>query len=236
METRHLVAPLEIKEFDDEKGTFKGYGSVFGVVDSYGDIVVKGAFNQSISNRNPRSVKLLWQHDASKPIGVYEKIYEDDHGLVVHGKLLVNDVTLAKEAYALLKSGALDGLSIGFKVAKDGLEITKEGNTLLKSIDLWEVSLVTFPANQDATVIGIKQKISTMNKRDLEHHLREVAGFSLREAKALISQGYAGLHRDVAQSDESEILAKLKNLESIMRIEHVRSSNASSGTAHSNIC
>ena len=183
-----LDYPLEIREVRDD-GTFTGYGSVFGNVDAYGDSVQPGAFAKSLKNKTPA---LLWQHDSSQPIGVWEDIKEDEHGLLMRGRLLVGKVARATEARELLKAGAISGLSIGYvpvewdyvKTPKDGDEKAQSRVRRLKEIDLWEVSLVTFPANDAARVTGVKN-LATI--QDVEENLRD-AGYSRTEAKSLISR------------------------------------------------
>ncbi len=142
---------LEVKSLD-KKGFFSGYASVFGVIDNHDDIILRGAFSESLEE-NPE-IKLLWQHRADEPIGIFTHIEEDDEGLYVEGQLLF-EVERAREAYALLKTGALKGLSIGFKVTD--FEIDGEtGVRIIKKAELFEISLVTFPANDSAKVISVK--------------------------------------------------------------------------------
>ena len=185
-----LDYPLEIREVRED-GTFTGYGSVFGNVDAYGDIVEAGAFAKSIEKKKPA---LLWQHDPTQPIGVWEEISEDKHGLLMRGRLLIGKVAKATEARELLKAGAISGLSIGYmpvrweydKAPKEGSDDEKSRSRVrrLKEIDLWEVSLVTFPANDAARVTGVKN-LATI--QDVEENLRD-AGYSRTEAKGLISR------------------------------------------------
>lgn len=128
-------------------GRFTGYASLFERADAAGDRVARGAFARSLQERGPRrvgephGVKLLWQHQAGAPIGVWERIGEDDRGLRVSGRLLL-ELQAGREAAALLAAGALDGLSIGFQTRR--AEALAGGRRLL-DVDLWEVSLVTFP-------------------------------------------------------------------------------------------
>src|SRR5690606_21906281 len=140
MKLKHLDVPFEVKEVAED-GTFTGYGSVFGVKDAYDEIVVPGAFSESIEQRKPA---LLWQHRSGEPIGVYEEVREDSVGLHLKGKLALKTARGA-EAYELLKMDALSGLSIGFVTREDSFD-QKTGIRTLKKVDLWEVSLVTFPA------------------------------------------------------------------------------------------
>lgn len=209
MEIKRTVGPLEIKAIDDSTGRFEGYGSVFGNVDSYGDIVVKGAFTDFLQNNAAKNVKLLWQHDSAQPIGTYDQIYEDEKGLYVKGNLLVNDVAKAREAYALLKSGAISGLSIGYSINHDGVRIGDDGYNYLTDLKLWEISVVTFPANNAAQVDAIKRAYEIHTIRDFERHLREV-GFSQQKAKAIAANGFkkAIEHRD----DDQELMLSLSKL------------------------
>ncbi|SEA23219.1 HK97 family phage prohead protease [Rubrimonas cliftonensis] len=126
---------------DAEPGLIEGYASLFGVIDEGGDEVAPGAFAASLQRRGT-SVKLLWQHDPMQPIGVWNALGEDDRGLRVSGRLLP-DVRRGAEAAALLSAGAIDGLSIGYRVIR--AEKRQGGGRRLLEIDLWEVSLVTFP-------------------------------------------------------------------------------------------
>ena len=191
METKTLS--LELKA--DDAGTVEGYGSVFGGVDTYGDRIVPGAFAKSLTVRKP---KMLWQHNMDKPIGVWDEIVEDDKGLRLKGRLAATPQ--AQEARELVKMGAMDGLSIGFRTTSDEME----GNTrLLKEIDLWEVSFVTIPADSAATLTGIKAQ---KTESEVEEALRSI-GLSRREAKAFIANGWAGVigkrEADAMQADET---------------------------------
>jgi uncharacterized protein len=178
---------LELKA-EGEEGEFTGYGSVFEVVDSQGDKIAKGAFTKSLMSRMP---KMLWQHDMGEPIGKWTEAREDAKGLYLRGKLSLG-VARARDAYALMKDGALEGLSIGFRVPSGGM--AREGNMrLLKEIDLWEVSLVTIPALSVAMVDGIKS--GEFTEEDLEDLLRR-NGFSRTTAKAVVARGFDG-YRDV---------------------------------------
>ena len=120
MDRKTYQFPLQLKSIE-ENGFFAGYASVFNVEDNHNDIILSGAFGKSLSKKHyGKDIKLLWQHKADEPIGVFTKIVEDDLGLYVEGKLLL-DVQRASEAYALLKSGVVKGLSIGFIVKQWGM-------------------------------------------------------------------------------------------------------------------
>lgn len=146
---------LQIKAAGDD-GTVEGYGSVFGVRDNYDDVIAKGAFVQSLKDHKAAGTMpaMLWQHDADKPIGVWTEMVEDEKGLRIKGQLAMETVK-GKEAHALLKMGALNGLSIGFMSKEWAYDRDTEVRTLT-AIDLWEVSLVTFPANEKARVTNVK--------------------------------------------------------------------------------
>ena len=148
-----------LKVTDDHE--IAGYASLFGECDQGGDIVEKGAYGASLKRLagNGRRVRMLWQHDPREPIGIWDEVREDDRGLFVKGRLLL-DVARAREAAALIAAGAIDGLSIGYRTlraTKDG-----QGRRLLSEVELWEVSLVTFPmlpkARVDAAVLAQEAK------------------------------------------------------------------------------
>lgn len=218
MEIKRIVRPLEIKSID-EKGVFTGYGSVFGNTDSYQDVVVKGAFTKSLDETPAGKVKMLWQHDTSQPIGVYEVIKEKEHGLFVTGRLLIDDVQQAKEAYALLKAGAVDGLSIGYTTKES--EIGKDGKRYLNELKLWEISIVTFPANELSIVNGVKSADQIITIRDFEKFLRE-AGFSKQKAKAISANGFKSVEsqRDADEKAHTDdLLESLKRLNQSIKLE-----------------
>lgn len=141
-----------------EIGRIRGYASRFGEPDQSGDVVMPGAFAKSLKRlkESSRSVKFLWQHDPAKPIGTWREVKENATGLWVSGALLT-DLQLGNEAAILMQAGAIDGLSIGYRVVKAEKNKDTGGRNLIE-IDLWEVSLVTFPmlptarAHQDQPV------------------------------------------------------------------------------------
>lgn len=198
---KHLDLPFQIKAVSED-GLFTGYGSVFGVLDSYKEIVVAGAFTESLKTRQP---SLLWQHRSGEPIGIYTGIKEDSVGLHVEGKLALKTARGA-EAYELLKMGAISGLSIGFQVRDESYDRVTGINTL-KALDLWEVSLVTFPANEAARVTGVKSIPEIETLKDAEAYLRDAGGFSKSQALALVARIKAMQGR--SDSDELGELATL---------------------------
>lgn len=199
----HLDIPFKIKAVSED-GLFSGYGSVFGVVDSYKEVVMPGAFSESLQGRVPA---LLWQHRSGEPIGVYTVVKEDNVGLYVEGKLALK-TTRGAEAYELLKMGALNGLSIGFVTREDSYDKVS-GVRTLKKVDLWEVSLVTFPANDASRVSNVKAVDSIKTLSDAEAYLRDAGGLSRREALALVAR-IKSLHGRSDSDELGELAALMK--------------------------
>lgn len=154
---------LEIKSLDDY-GRFSGYASVFNIEDSYKDIMLPNSFKKTLHGRNiKKDIKLLWQHSPEEPIGVFNVIKEDSVGLYVEGQLLM-DVARAKEAYSLIKNGSISGLSIGYNVNE--AFINKDtGVRVISDVDLWEISVVTFPANHLSNITYVKNNEFFMEKK-----------------------------------------------------------------------
>jgi HK97 family phage prohead protease len=138
-------------------GGVEGYASLFGVEDQGRDVVMPGAFRASLARRPCSAVRMLFQHDPAQPVGVWDEIREDARGLYVRGRL-VEDVARARELLALIREGALDGLSIGFHARKASRD-TRTGQRRLHEIDLWEISIVTFPMLPGARVNALKTAI-----------------------------------------------------------------------------
>jgi uncharacterized protein len=136
------------------RGAFEGYASLFGVVDLGRDLVSPGAFRETLLDKPIRSIKLLWQHDPTHPLGVWSDIREDAKGLRVTGQLDLS-VAKAREVHALMRSGAVDGLSIGFRTQKARKD-PSTGVRRLEKLDLWEISIVTFPMLPGARVAAVK--------------------------------------------------------------------------------
>lgn len=189
---------LQVKDLSEE-GTFEGYGSIFGNLDSYGEKVMPGAFAESLARHKREGTKplMLWQHNPDQPIGVWEDLVEDGKGLRGIGRLL-KGVLRAEEALIMLRAGALQGLSIGYREQ----EIEPDGNNrLLKKLDLLEISIVSFPANRRARVEAIKsERMEEFARRlrdgdplpvkEFEDILRE-AGVPKAMAVQIASVGYA---------------------------------------------
>lgn len=155
MKTPQISVPLDVATLDDA-GSFTGYAAVFGSVDSQNDVIRTGAFSRSLVDHRETGTMpaLLWMHDGSKPIGVWQSVREDQKGLKVAGKLTLG-VAQADEAYALLKEKAVTGLSIGYKV-RESHHDPETGARVLTDVDLKEISLVAMPAHTKARVEQVK--------------------------------------------------------------------------------
>jgi HK97 family phage prohead protease len=155
------MEPLPI----DGEGRFAGYASVFGRLDDGGDIVMPGAFRKSLGLRGRHRIKMLFQHDPKEPVGTWDAIREDDHGLWVEGRL-VQDVPRADALRRLIAKGAVDGLSIGFRTVKS-TRASREGHRRLWEVDLWEISIVTFPMMDLARIAPGKPPVNSRLERSL---------------------------------------------------------------------
>ncbi len=212
----HKAAAFEIKKEPDQDGAFEGYASVFGVVDQGLDVVERGAFAKSLGSG--RKVKMLWQHDQHKVIGVWDEVKEDERGLFVSGRLL-KGVAQAEEAMVLMRNGAIDSMSIGYRT----IEAIPEGGGRIRKlteVELHEISLVTFPMLPDAKVTAMK---SATTEREFEAFLRD-AGYSRKEATAITLHGFKGLTglRDAGSDDGDEgVKALLQSLETLKGAFHV---------------
>lgn len=154
----HIGAPAHLSALGLNE--FEGYASLFGVPDGAGDVVAPGAFRRSLRERPPPKVRMLYQHSASEPIGVWEEIKEDARGLYVRGRI-VADVQRGREVLSLLRDRALDGLSIGFRTRRARRD-PATGHRILLDVQLWEISVVTFPLlpSSQVTAVGMKRVAS----------------------------------------------------------------------------
>ncbi len=139
----------------DSGGTVEGYASLFGEIDQARDKVMAGAFAQTLQQRPVQRVPMLFQHDPAEPVGVWLELREDHRGLYARGRL-IPEVARGRELLALLRAGAIDGLSIGFRTAKARIDPRTRVRSLL-AVDLWEISIVTFPLLAGARVRAVKQ-------------------------------------------------------------------------------
>jgi len=169
-EVKFAGAPLAKVSAD---GAFEGYASLFGVVDLGRDRVAPGAFRDCLARKGPAAIKLLWQHDPANPLGVWDEIAEDSRGLRVRGRLDLA-VAKAREAHALMRSGAVDGLSIGFRAERSRRDAAT-GVRHLEKLDLWEVSIVTFPMLPGARVSTVKRLGPSVPEAALATAIRRAA-------------------------------------------------------------
>lgn len=195
---------FELKELTD-KGTFTGYASVFGVMDDGADVVERGAFAQTLSDKGTkgRKVPMLWAHDSRQPIGLYDELKEDDHGLWCAGRFIL-EVPKAVETNALMKAGVIDGLSIGFRTKVSEYD-TAMGVRKLKQVDLYEISCVTFPMLDVARVEAVKGLPDDFDPRALE---RELKGLGLSNSDAVKAVAAVKKHLTRDGSDASTIPAR----------------------------
>ena len=212
---------FDVKAIEDD-GTFSGYCSVFDVEDSYGDVVKAGAYAETIKEWQAKGKMppVLWQHGRGDVIGVWTKLVEDEKGLYGEGQLLIKDVVKAREAHALMKHGAIDGLSIGYRVRKWAYN-EEDGVLELLEIDLKEISIVTFPANEDSLIDNVK---NTLEKGEMptlpefEKFLRDAGGFSKSQATAIAGYGLRPLiqgepeAKQSANDDMGDVLTILQNI------------------------
>jgi HK97 family phage prohead protease len=214
---KQIQRPFEFKSIKAD-GTFEGHASVYGEIDSYRDVVIKGAFDNTLERRfrakNRKGVPMLDQHDSRLPLGIFPvaDIKEDDTGLFVRGEFNMK-VQRAVEAHALAEQGALTGLSIGYNTVDD--EWDDAGKVrILKEVDLWEISLVTFPAGDGARVTSVKSIAGLDNLSDCEVLLRD-AGFSRAETVAFVSRIKAlAMRSDSADADAIAVKNALQILRS----------------------
>lgn len=190
---KHITLQDATLKMDGDTGTFSGYASVFGGVDSYGDTIVRGAFESTL--RNNGKPKMFFNHEWAMPIGKWVSVKEDDHGLFMQGELTPG-LNLAAEVRAAMKHQTLDGLSIGGFLKKGDYEETEGGRVIRKWSNLVEVSPVVFPADSAARVdLGsvkgeaLTQAIQGLNSiREIEDFLRDAGSFSKGAAVALVAR------------------------------------------------
>ncbi len=214
---------LQLKRVQED-GAFEGYASLFGREDLGRDVVLRGAFTDSLKKTGAGGIKMLFQHDPNEVIGVWDEIREDGRGLFVRGRLTLG-VARAREVLALMREGALDGLSIGFRTVHAKRD-KRSGVRQLQRIDLWEISVVTFPMLPDARVAAVKAKArpfkdQTPTQREFERWLVRDAGLTRFEANAVMRLGFKGLkaRRDAApvQNSAGRLRERISDLARLMR-------------------
>lgn len=213
-----LHCDFEVKEThedDESKGMFAGYASVFGNKDLGNDVVQAGAFRKSLRAKGARKIKMLFQHKADEPIGVYTKIREDSNGLYVEGKIAMQ-TQKGREVYELMKMGAIDGLSVGYRVDAKGYSYDDRGKKrILKEVDLMEISAVTFPMNPKARISAVKAEDRTV--RDWEAFLRDEGGLSRSESKVAASAVSKALDQREVGDEQNQVIDSIAKLTTILK-------------------
>jgi len=216
----HFTA-LDLKSVD-ETGEFEGYASLFNREDLGHDVILPGAFAKSLGARGTDGIRLLFQHDPAEPIGIWEDLHEDARGLYAKGRLLPN-VSRSRDVLGLMRAGAIDGLSIGFRPTRSQRD-ARTGIRRIAEIDLWEISIVTFPMMPGARISAVKSRPFASRiptPREFERWLMRDAGLSRSEARAVIGQGLKGLTttRDAGSEpqDECDLVAKIRAATRLMR-------------------
>lgn len=204
---------LEVKGLTDA-GLFEGYASTFGERDLGGDIVVSGAFKKSLKATGAKGVKMFADHDSRKRIGVWTDIAEDDKGLYVKGRLLLEKQD-GKDAYIDLKEGVIDAMSIGYRTVDHAYDGRRKAR-MLKEVKLMEISLLPFGMNENARVTAVKAANDIKTIREFEDFLRDVGGYSNAAAKAIAAGGFKAA--DPRDEDDADAIAALlrRNIETIV--------------------
>lgn len=192
---KNYTRQLEVKKLTEE-GEFEGYGSVFDVEDGGGDIVERGAFRNTLANKPIKSIKMLFQHDPAQIVGKWDEIVEDERGLLVRGTI-IKSIQRGAEVLTMMQAGVLDGLSIGYRTVKSQFD-HDTGYRKLLEVDLWEISVVTFPMNTQSRV----DRVKSATPRDVERILRE-GGLPSNYAKLVASHGATKANEMVGKQREA---------------------------------
>ena len=212
MEVEHDILDLECeyKEMDtDDDGSFEGYASVFNNKDLGNDVIRQGAFTKTITGRKASSIKLLYQHKTDEPIGVIDSLEEDKRGLKIKGRLAMG-TQKGREVFELMKMGALDSMSIGYRLQPDGYKYDdKNKRRVIKEVDLMEVSMVTFPMNPKAKIT--KVKLAEMDAREIEAYLRDVGVMSTAVAKQTANVLYKS-YQEINLHEQRDVVDGIKQL------------------------
>lgn len=209
------ISPIILKRALDSEGQFDGLASTFGgLPDVDGDVFLPGAFRSALELHRRAGTKpaLLWNHAPSEPVGVWAELSENAAGLYARGQLTLG-VARGREAHALLLAGAL-AMSIGFSLKPEGSRRRGAVREITKVERLIEISLTPLPANSRAKVEQVKSLPTT--PREFERFLREVGGFSHRQAKGAVSAGWRGIARDERVTDLDMVLSKIEDLRSLI--------------------
>lgn len=198
---------LALEEVEQD-GSFSGYASLFGRVDLGKDVVERGAFSKSLAERGPAGIRMLFQHDPKEPIGAWTEVKEDARGLFVRGRL-AKDVGRAREVLSLMRGGALDGLSIGFRAIRTRADPARGVRRILEA-DLWEISVVTFPMLPGARVSAVKGNTFLPSIPEFERWLRNHARLTPKQARTVATRGFAALLREDRVKPAQPLLATIR--------------------------
>ncbi len=219
--TEAQFTALDLKSIADD-GAFSGYASIFERQDLGRDVIQRGAFRDTLAAKGARGVRLLFQHKPDEPIGVWEELVEDAKGLFARGRL-ATEVPRAREVLSLMRAGAIDGLSIGFRALKAHRDKAR-GIRRIQTVDLWEISIVTFPMLPDARIRNVKHRSLESGRpteRELERWLTRDAGLTRSEARALLRDGLKGLGRtrDAAAGppEEARLAERIASVARLLR-------------------
>lgn len=218
---------LDVKSMREQKSDeglfayFTGYAAVFNNVDHHNDVIAPGAFRNSLASG--RKIKLLWEHMSNCPIGSFKSMQEDANGLLVEARINLGTQKGA-EAYALLKANDVDSMSIGW-ITKD-YEVDSKGVRHIKECDLYEASIVSMPANDQARILTVKSVREAVTLAQLETLLTE-RGFSAKAAKAFLSQArdLTLQHRDDVKAPDTkqrDVVDESDNLAALRLLQHIR--------------
>ena len=191
----------------EEDGSFEGYGSVFNNKDLGNDVIKYGAFSESIKSKKPKQIKLLYQHKTDEPIGVIDSLEEDSRGLKIKGRLAMK-TQKGKEVYELMKMGALDSMSIGYRLSPDDYKYNdKLKKRTISRVDLMEICMVTFPMNPKAKIT--KVKLAEMDVRELEKYLCDI-GMTNSVAEQSAGVLFKSFNREV--NEQGDLVNSLQHL------------------------
>lgn len=214
-ETKYVSSQLEKVRLD---GSFTGYASVFNEIDLGNDMVAPGAFTTSLEQRGPANIRMLFQHNPDEPIGVWHKIEETGRGLKVSGQIATAS-RKGQEVLELMRAGAIDGLSIGFRTIRARQDATTGARRILEA-DLWEISVVTFPMQESARIETVKGFDNATpfaigrrpTIREFERWLVRDAGLSRSDARLVVTKGYRhALSRQDAADGTSTLAGRIRS-------------------------
>jgi HK97 family phage prohead protease len=197
-----------------KQGVFEGYASVFGVTDSDGDIMLSGAFKKVLEGQS-RQVGMFFNHKTWEiPVGKWQALEEDSKGLLVRGELTPGH-SGATDLKAAMEHGTVGGMSVGFSVTKDDFNMIETGRAFKSVTALREISICTFPANEQATIESMKSLESITTIRDVEHWLRDSAGLSKSQALGFIARFKSAVRSDSEGGEITAILDRLKSFPTV---------------------